>query len=241
MEYQRPTAGLSTLHDWRSGPQQANITSKMVDLLMSREPEPLPNEGRPVPLRPHGRHRLHPEDQPELVFPPEPAELPAALESLLFVATEPAEISVLARALGVRVAAAERAANELAHHLRGRGLRLQRDNTRLQLATAADWSGHVRRFLGLAAEQPLSRAALETLAIVAYRQPVTRATLEGIRGVTADRALATLRSRDLIDEVGRAEAIGRPILYGTTMRFLEYLGIESLRELPPLSEPGEAQ
>jgi len=192
-------------------------------------------------LRPQARHRLQPEDQPELVFPPDPPDLPAALESLLFVATEPAEISVLARALGVRVAAAERASNELAHQLHSRGLRLQRDGTRLQLATAADWAGHVRRFLGLAAEQPLSRAALETLAIVAYRQPVTRAVIEGIRGVTADRALATLRSRELVDEVGRTEAIGRPILYGTTMRFLEYLGIESLRELPALPEPSEAE
>jgi segregation and condensation protein B len=210
----------------------------MIDALR-QETVPAPKAARPVPLRPRSEQRdLPPDGQGELVFPPDAADLPSALESLLFVATEPAEISVLARALGVRVPAAERAARELSGQLQGRGLRLQRDGTRLQLATAADWSGHVRRFLGLAAEQPLSRAALETLAIVAYRQPVTRATIEGLRGVTADRALATLRSRDLVDEIGRAEAIGRPILYGTTMRFLEYLGIENLGELPALPEPG---
>jgi segregation and condensation protein B len=209
----------------------------MIDALR-QETLSAPEAARPVPLRPHSEQADPPgEGQGELVFPPDPADLPAALESLLFVATEPTAIGVLARALGVRVAAAERAARELSDQLQGRGLRLQRSGTQLQLATAADWSGHVRRFLGLAAEQPLSRAALETLAIVAYRQPVTRATIEGLRGVTADRALATLRSRDLIDEIGRAETIGRPILYGTTMRFLEYLGVQNLGELPALPEP----
>lgn len=165
---------------------------------------------------------------------PDPATLPAALEGLLFVATEPVEITTLARSLGVRTAALECAAQELSEQLRGRGLRLQRSGNRLQLVTAPEWSRHVERFLGVAAQQPLSTAALETLAIVAYRQPVTRAVIESIRGVSADRALATLRSRGLVEETGRAEAIGRPALYGTTIHFLEYLGLETLDELPPL-------
>ena len=171
-----------------------------------------------------------------LPIPPAPEQLPRALESLLFVSSEPAEIAALARALGVRPAAIERAAAELTEHLRGRGLCLQRDGSRLQLVTAPEWARHVERFLGVAAEQPLSTAALETLAIVAYRQPVSKAAVETIRGVSADRALATLRARGLIDEIGRAESVGRPLLYGTTMRFLEYFGLQDLGGLPPLPE-----
>jgi len=167
-------------------------------------------------------------------------ELSSALESILFVATEPVELSTLARSLGVRPTTLEGAAQELSERLKGGGLRLQRSQTCMQLVTAPEWSRHVERFLGVAAEQPLSTAALETLAIVAYRQPVTRATVESIRGVNAERALATLRSRCLVDEVGRSEAVGRPLLYGTTMEFLEYFGLESLGALPPLPEPLQA-
>jgi segregation and condensation protein B len=174
--------------------------------------------------------------QPPLLQAPASEQLSAALESLLFVASEPAEIAALARALGVRPVAAEQAATELALQLQGRGLRLQRDGSRLQLATAPEWARYVERFLGVAAEQPLSTAALETLAIVAYRQPVTRAGIEAVRGVSADRALATLRARGLIDEAGRAESVGRPVLYATTMRFLEVFGLENIAALPPLPE-----
>lgn len=201
------------------------------------------NEAGPVsqPVRRRARGRAVAAGG-ELLAPPAPAELPAALESLLFVASEPAEIATLARSLGVRPAALEQAAEELAEQLRGRGLRLMRDGSRLQLVTAAQWSRHVERFLGVTAEQALSTAALETLAIVAYRQPVTRAVIEALRGVNADRALATLRSRDLIEEVGRAEAVGRPVLYGTTAQFLESFGLESLGHLPPLPQgEGEPQ
>jgi segregation and condensation protein B len=206
--------------------------------------EQFANHNGVPPAPPVLRQRARPRKkagQEELPEPPAIEDLPAALESLLFVAAEPAEIATLARSLGVRTAVLERAAEELSMRLRSGGLRLQRAETRLQLVTAACWSQHVERFLGVAAEQPLSTAALETLAIIAYRQPVTRAAIEGIRGVGADRALATLRSRGLIEDVGRAEAIGRPVLYGTTMQFLEFFGLESLADLPPLapSEPGE--
>lgn len=186
----------------------------------------------PLPANP----RSPADGQRRLLIPPDPEQLPRALESLLFVAAEPAEIATLARALGVRPSAIERAATELTEQLHGRGLCLQRDGSRLQLVTAPEWARHVERFLGVAAEQPLSAAALETLAIVAYRQPVSRAVVEAIRGVSADRALSTLRARGVIDEVGRAESVGRPLLYGTTMRFLEYFGLQDLGSLPPLPE-----
>ena len=172
--------------------------------------------------------------QAELLAPPEEADLPQALESLLFVASEPVDVGEVARALGTRVDAVERAATELGERLGGRGIRLQRAGAQLQLVSAPEWSRYIERFLGVAAEQPLSAAAMETLAIVAYRQPLTRAGIEAIRGVNSERALATLRSRGLIDEVARAEAVGRPVLFGTTMQFLQRFGLETIRDLPPL-------
>lgn len=165
---------------------------------------------------------------------PEPEVLAQALEGLLLVASEPAAIGTLAKALGVRPAAIDAAAETLSEALRGRGIRLQRCGERLQLVSAPAWARYVERFLGVESEQPLSTAALETLAIVAYRQPITRAGVEIIRGVGAERAIATLRSRGLIEETGRAEGVGRPLLYGTTMLFLEHFGLEGIHELPPL-------
>lgn len=202
-------------------------------------PQPAVVRARPDANGAHpSRPRVVP-DQLDLQQPPAAADLPAVLESLLFVATEPVDVATLARSLGVRPAAVERAVAELGERLRSGGLRLQRSNDRMQLVTAPEWSRYVETFLGVTAEQPLSRAALETLAIVAYRQPVTRATIESIRGVNADRVLATLRSRNLVDEVGRSESVGRPVLYGTTMQFLEFFGLESLNDLPPLPEESE--
>jgi segregation and condensation protein B len=174
------------------------------------------------------------EFQPELLPPPSPDELGQALESLLFVASEPVDFSALARALGTRAENVEKAASELAERLRERGIRLQRSGGHLQLVSAPEWARYVERFLGVAEEQPLSAAAMETLAIIAYRQPATRATIESVRGVNSERALATLRSRGLIDEVGRAEGVGRPVLFGTTMLFLQRFGLEKIDDLPPL-------
>lgn len=191
---------------------------------------------RRLPDGPRHDGRRKPVAPIRLLPPPACEALPRALESLLFVAAEPTELAVLARVFGLRVAAVERAAGELAERLRGSGLRLQRVGTRLQLVTAPEWAPYVERLLGVSAEQPLSAAALETLAIVAYRQPVTRATIESIRGVSADRALATLRSRGLVEEAGRAETIGRPMLYATSLQFLEYFGLERLEDLPPLPQ-----
>ena len=168
------------------------------------------------------------------LVPPPPEQLPAIIESLLFVAEEPLEVSFLARTLGVERRLVERALATLAEWCRGRGIRLQRDGSRVQLVTSPEAGRWVERFLGGEAEARLSTAALETLAIVAYRQPVTRAVIDSIRGVNSERAVATLRSRGLIEEVGRADTVGRPVLWGTTTRFLEWFGLESLEQLPPL-------
>lgn len=168
---------------------------------------------------------------------PEKARLKAILESLLFVADQPVEITALARAVELTPAQVSEALEELAADCRERGLRVQRLNGFVQMVTSPEVAPYVERFLGVEQASRLSAAALETLAIIAYRQPVTRAAIEAIRGVNCERALATLKARGLIEEVGRLDGIGRPALFGTTLRFLEYFGLERLEDLPPLPDP----
>lgn len=167
---------------------------------------------------------------------PPPEDIAGALESLLFVAEGSVVPADLAAALNLPLARIELALDELAVACRGRGIRLQRGDGVVQLISAPEFGAYVERFLGVASEQRLSPAALETLAIIAYQQPVTRMAIEAIRGVGCERALATLRARDLVSEVGRAETVGRPVLYGTTLRFLEYFGLEQASDLPPLPD-----
>ena len=126
---------------------------------------------------------------------------------------------------------------QLEIELQTRGLRLQRHGGRVQLTTAPEMAEIVERFLGLEATSRLSRAALETLAIVAYQQPVTRPYIEGVRGVSSDGVMKSLLGKGLIQEVGRAEGPGRPILYGTAPDFLQHFGLNSLTELPALAIP----
>ena len=164
----------------------------------------------------------------------------AQLEALLFVAEGGAELRDLARALGVGVEVARRTLDGLTASLRERGLRVQWHDGRAQLVSAPAAAAVVQRFLGLEPETKLSTAAMETLAILAWRQPITRPRIEAIRGVDCGRALATLKARGLIEEVGRAETAGRPLLYGTTLRFLEHFGLERASDLPPLPAEVEA-
>ena len=170
--------------------------------------------------------------------PPEPSAeaLPALIEALLFVSDGPVEEGALARALQVPRRTLERALQPLAESLAGRGVRLQRGPEGAQLITAPEAAPYVEYFLGLEEQRRLSSAALETLAIVAYRQPVTRATVEAVRGVNSDASIATLRARGLLDEGGRAPGPGRPTLFVTTQRFLEHFGLERPEDLPPLED-----
>jgi segregation and condensation protein B len=169
-----------------------------------------------------------------LIQPNGELSLEARVEALLFVAEEPPSVAQLARALEATPEAVEEALRGLAERLKDRGLRLQRKGDWVQLVTAPEAAEDVRRFLGLTAGPRLSPAALETLAIIAYRQPITRAEIEAIRGVNCDGVLRTLLARGLIEEVGRSEGPGRPILYGTTFLFLQHFGLRSLEDLPPL-------
>jgi segregation and condensation protein B len=161
------------------------------------------------------------------------AELVAHLTALLFVADEPLDISSLARVLDVRPATLEKAVQQLVDRPPP-GLILQRQDRRVQLATAPSSAEYVRRMRGRSEAQRLSRAAMEVLSVVAYRQPATRAEIEQIRGVNSDHALETLLARGLVVELGRRESIGRPMLFGTTLEFLQLAGLKSLDELPPL-------
>lgn len=165
-------------------------------------------------------------------------DLCQALESLLFVASGEVNAVQLAAALEMQTPDVEKGLQELAERYSapgsGRGLRLQQFRGRYQLTTAPQASAAIERFLGLETSSRLSRAGLETLAIVLYRQPVTRPQIDAIRGVSSDGVLHNLLIRDLIQEVGRAESAGRPILYSATPECLQYFGLSSLADLPPL-------
>ncbi len=165
-----------------------------------------------------------------------PLPLSAQVEALLFVAPSPTPVARLAQVLETDEAGIEAALAELsaAYAAALRGLRLIRKGDKIHLTTAAEAAQAVEKFLGLDLNAKLSGAALETLAVIAYRQPLTRGEIEAIRGVNCDGVLKTLLARALVEPVGRLEQPGRPFLYGTTLQFLQYFGLEGLDRLPPL-------
>jgi len=163
-------------------------------------------------------------------------DLLAKIEALLFVASEPADVGQLAQTLHVSEGIVEEALRALVARYQERGLRVQRINHQVQFVTAPEAAEYVQHFLGLDASTRLSAAALEALALVAYRQPVTRAQIEATRGVDCDGVLRTLLGHGLISPIGRLEQVGRPILYGTTFQFLQYFGLADLSQLPSLEQ-----
>ncbi len=163
-------------------------------------------------------------------------ELAGAVEAILFVAGEPVTRDRLRSALACDAAALDAAVDALGERLTDRGIRLQRHADTLQLVSAPELAAPVERFLGIQAASKPSAAALETLAIVAYRQPISRAQIEEIRGVGCERVLRSLAAQELIQEVGRGTGLGRPVLYGTTDAFLQRFGLEALDRLPRLDE-----
>lgn len=157
----------------------------------------------------------------------------AALEALLFVAERPLSRREIANVAVTDLATVDARLGDLEMGLRDRGLRLVVAGDRVELATAPEAGRLVARYVGADAVR-LSPAALETLAIVAYRQPVTKAAVERIRGVDSDYTIRALLHRRLVIELGRSDAPGRPFLYGTGFDFLERFGLTSLDDLPPL-------
>lgn len=160
--------------------------------------------------------------------------LAAKIEAMLFVSAEPVPLAQMATALDVSGSVVEKGLKELEESLASRGLRLQRHAGRVQMTTAPEIASLVEKFLGLEAISHLSRAALETLAIIAYQQPCTRPQVDSIRGVNSDGMMKSLLSKGLIQEAGRADGPGRPILYSTSPEFLQHFGLTSIAELPPL-------
>jgi segregation and condensation protein B len=163
------------------------------------------------------------------------------LEAMLFVVAEPVATAQLAAALETTTTEVEQGLRALEESLATRGLRVQRYAGRVQLTTAPEFAALIERFLGLEATTRLSRAALETLSIIAYQQPVTRPQVDAIRGVNSDGMMKSLLSKGLIQETGRADGPGRPILYSATPEFLQHFGINSIQDLPPLELPTEAE
>ncbi|ADI26240.1 segregation and condensation protein B [Geobacillus sp. GHH01] len=163
----------------------------------------------------------------------------AIVEALLFAAgDEGLSLSQIAAVLEVSELEAKAVIEELQQDCRReeRGIQLVELGGVFLLATKKEHAPYLKKLVEAPGASPLSQAALETLAIIAYRQPITRAEIEEIRGVKSDKPLQTLMARALIKEVGRAEGTGRPILYGTTPEFLDYFGLKTLEELPPLPE-----
>ena len=159
----------------------------------------------------------------------------SAVEAVLFASGEPVRIETLTEALGISPIEFEVLLEGLKQrYTEERGIRLMRYEGSLQLCTRPQFMALIEAVLQPVRKQTLTQAALETLAVVAYRQPITRLEIEQIRGVQCDRAVATLVSHGLIVEVGRKETVGRPILYGTTEKFLQHFALTTLSELPRL-------
>lgn len=167
------------------------------------------------------------------------SDLANRIEAVLFVAEKPVARSELGRIADGTPKQMEAALTELASSYEGSGLRLQHVGDEWQIATAPEMASVVAAYLG-ADRLRLSPASLETLAVIAYRQPITRAEVEAVRGVNCDQTIYTLASRRLIEERGRKEGPGRPILYGTTWEFLECFGLTSLEQLPTVFAPDMA-
>jgi len=165
---------------------------------------------------------------------PENNKLLGEVEALLFVSSGLVSVYQLSTVLGCTEAEVESCLKALDGHYKnsGHGLRLMRVKSKVQLTTAPELSETVETFLGLEATSTLSQAALEALAIIAYKQPITRPEVDVIRGVNSDSVMRTLLSKGLIEELGRADTPGRPIYYGTSSEFLQYFGLESVDELP---------
>jgi segregation and condensation protein B len=161
-----------------------------------------------------------------------PEKLPALIECLLFVAEAPvalAEIQATASCTGEEI---DQALAVLQDNLSQRGIRLLQKQGKIQMVTAPEFSLYAEKFLGLSQSGRLSMPSLEALAIIAYKQPITRPEIDIIRGVNSDGVVRTLLARNLIEEVGRQETVGHPVLYGTTFEFLHYFGLNNLADLP---------
>lgn len=165
-------------------------------------------------------------------------KLQGAIEAILFSSGDPVSVNRIAEALELDVPTASKMLKNLMDEFNrpDAGIRIVKLENNYQMCTNPEYAGHVRKVMDMRRNTPLSQAAMEVLAIVAYNQPVTKAFIEQIRGVDCSGVLGSLTSKGLIEERGRLELPGRPLLYGTTPDFLRCLSISSLSELPPLPQ-----
>ena len=168
-------------------------------------------------------------------------EMQSKMEAILFAAGEPMEIGKLGQVLELDLETVEKILRLLADRYgeEESGLCLLRLDDSVQISIRPQWSSLVRSALDMRRNVPLSQAAMEVLAVIAYNQPVTRAYIEQVRGVDCSGAISGLIKKGLVEERGRLELPGRPLLYGTTLDFLRCMGLSSLEELPPLPEMKE--
>ena len=162
----------------------------------------------------------------------------ASVEAILFVAGDPVNVEQLAHTMNLTYSEMDEALDELARSYEGdnRGIRLNRNGGEAYLSINPARARVVEMFLQPLKKQPLSQAVLETLSVIAYRQPTTRAEIEAVRGVKCDYSVQMLLKRGLIEEAGQRETLGRPTEYRTTDKFLMHFGIESIEELPDINE-----
>jgi segregation and condensation protein B len=162
----------------------------------------------------------------------------SAFESMMFIWGEPLSSKLAGEVFNIDAKEAYAYLKELQQEYdqEGRGIRIREVNKSFQYVTEASNSEYIERLCTPMKHRRLTQSALEVLAIVAYKQPVTRGEIEAIRGIKCDRVLEGLQKRELIEEVGRSTGIGRPILYGTTDAFLKYFGFSTLRELPEIED-----
>ena len=160
--------------------------------------------------------------------------LSAIIEAILFVSGDPVRVDALAHAMNQTVSELDEALAALGDQLAldNRGIQLNRSGDTVFLSIRPQYARQVEDFLQPLQKQPLSQAVLETLSIIAYRQPVTKGDIEAVRGVKCDYSVQSLLNKGFIEEVGRRETLGRPILYGTTDKFLQHFGMQTLSDLP---------
>lgn len=165
-------------------------------------------------------------------------EAKAAIEALLFMATEPLQLKEIKKVLDLDAKEIKKYLKEIKDEYEdeSKGIELIYISNGYQFQTKAKYESFIKDLHRPEMNNTLTQAALETLAIIAYKQPVTKPEIEDIRGVNVEKALKTLQKRGLVKEKGRKETIGNPILYGTTAEFLQYMGLENLEELPPPKE-----
>lgn len=162
----------------------------------------------------------------------------AVIEAVIFASSEPISVKTITDILGVNEHTVKQILSDLIeeYHHSKRGIQIMEVASGYQFCTHPECAAHVEKLQKLPRNVGLSQAAIETLAIIAYKQPITKAEVESLRGVSVESALATLTEKMLVEEVGRKEGPGRPILYGTSKKFLKYFGLNSIKELPPIPD-----